>query len=330
MPGIQDFTRFNVGKETVRGTPVAPTRKLDVEGTGTFEPDPVLNLHEGSNRGRRSEVSRITSMQEDCRVRLRMPNGIGWDDNVVPLSFLNGTATGTGAGADKTWAFTPSMTGTNSPPSYSADAGDDTQNWRLQYLMLTRMKWSSGVGQVTTFESDGFAQRAVKTTAAAPADNTTAKIAGDLWTVKFATTFGGLGAASVQTNLLLSWALEIRTGLVWRHYQDGNLFGAQHVETSIGVTFSATVESTAFAVSEFYDKYMSQTVDYMRLRATGPALGGSNYQLTFDVPIVWTKVPPISAQDEGINLFDIEGRGWDDLTNPVVTPTLVGSLTALP
>jgi hypothetical protein len=40
MPGTQIFTYFNVGKETVRGTPVAPTRKmLYAEGTGVLDVD---------------------------------------------------------------------------------------------------------------------------------------------------------------------------------------------------------------------------------------------------------------------------------------------------
>ena len=43
------------------------------------------------------------------------------------------------------------------------------------------------------------------------------------YSIKFATTAAGLGAAAVQTNFLLNWELQVQTGLKSRHYLDGNL-----------------------------------------------------------------------------------------------------------
>jgi hypothetical protein len=133
----------------------------------------------------------------------------------------------------------------------------------------------------------------------------------------------------VQSNFLVGWELEVLTGLLWRHYMDGNLYGSQHVETSISGTLKLTVESTALTISEAYDKWLAQTPDYVRLKATGPTLGGTNYSLQFDLPILWSKVPPISKEDKGVNLFDLEAVLLDDGTN-AITPTLVCSLAALP
>ncbi len=329
MPGIQDFTYFNVGKETVRGTPVAPTRKVYAEGTGVLEPDPHLNFHEAENRGRRSNIARATQMGEDVALRMRTASGVGFDDLVVPFSQLKGGQTGAGGGADKTWGFAPSMTAANSPEAYSVDVGDDVQNWRIQYGMMSRFKLAASLLDVTSLEATWFGQRAVKTAKATPADNAAVKIPGDLWTLKFATTFAGLAGASVQTNFLIGWELEVVTGLIWRHYMDGNLYGAQHVETSITGTLKLTVESTALAVSEMYDKMLSQTADYVRLKATGPALGASNYSAQLDLPILWSKVPPITREDNGINLYEVEAVLLDDGTN-AISPTLVNSLAALP
>ena len=39
MPGTQIFTYANFGKETTRGTPVAPTRQVYVDGTGVLNVD---------------------------------------------------------------------------------------------------------------------------------------------------------------------------------------------------------------------------------------------------------------------------------------------------
>lgn len=330
MPGIQDFTYLNIGKETVRGTPVAPTRQLYAEGTGVLEPDLHLNFHEGDNRGRKSNIGRVTQQGEDVALHSRQSEGVSFDDLIVLGSFLNGTATAVGAGADKTWTQTPSMTATNSPASYSLDVGDDTQNYRVQYGMISRAKLAAGLIGVTTMEADWFGQRTVKTAKASPAANVAPRIPGDLWTIKFATTFGGLGAASIQTNFLVGWELELFTGLIWRHYQDGNLYGAQHVETSLKGTLKLTVESTALAISEAYDKWQSQTADYVRLKATGPTLGGSAYSAQFDVPILWSNVPPIPKEDEGVNLYELSANLYDDGSNPIISPVIVGSLPALP
>lgn len=330
MPGIQDFTYCNFGKETVRGTPVAPTRKwISDDSTGVLDIDPSLNFHENENRGRRSDVARATQMAEDVALKIRgVPT---FDDMVWPLTQLKGGMTGVGAGADKTWTATPSMTAANNPESFAVDVGDDVQNWRVQYAMWKRWKLKAAIGDVTSIEGELFGQRAVKTAKATPADPASSpKIVGDHWTLKTAATFAGLGGASIQTNVLIDHTLSIETGLIWRHYQDGNPYGSQHVETTIKGTLEMTVESTAYAVSEFFDKWLSQTVDYVRLKNTSPVvLGGSFPSLQFDFPILWSKVAPIAEHDNGINLYKITGRLDDDGTN-FLAPTLVCSLAAIP
>jgi hypothetical protein len=329
MAGIQDFTILNYGKETTRGTPVAPTRKFYGEGTGVLGLDPGLNFHEGENRGRRGTIARATQQTDDVTLKAASVSGIGFDDMVWPLTQLKGGMTGVGGAADKTWTATPSMTALNNPEAFSVDVGDDVQNWRVQYAMMTSWKLSAALGDVTQLSCALFGQRAIKTAAASPSGNTATKIPGDLWTVKFAAAFASLGAASISTNFLIDWEMEVQTGLVWRHYMDGNLFGAAHVETSIGGTLAMTTESTALAVTEFYDKMYSQTIDYIRLKATGPTLGGTNYSLQFDVPVLYSKVEPIGAEDNGVNLWKIAANLTDDGTN-AITPTLVCSLAAIP
>jgi len=330
MPGIQDFTYLNFGKETVRGTPVAPTRKWLGDATGVLDVDPSLNFHTSENRGRRSTVYRVTQQAED--VNLKIAGDPTFDDMVWPLTQLKGGMTGVGGAADKTWTGAPSMTAANNPEAFSLDVGDDTQNYRIQYAMMRRWSLAAALGEVTKFTAEAFGQRAVKTAKATPADPASSpKIVGDLWTSKFAATFGGLAGAAVQTNLLVDWKLALETGLIWRHYQDGNLYGSQHVETSFAGTLDMTVESTAFAISEFYDKWLAQTTDYIRLKNTSPVvLGGSFPSLQFDFAVAYSKVVPIGAETEGINLYKISANLLDDGTNPLISPTLVCSMAAIP
>jgi hypothetical protein len=329
MPGTQIFTYFNVGKETVRGTPVAPTRQLYGTGTGQLAPDYGLNFHTGENTGRRYRTRRVTSQTEDWAFHFESDSGIGYDDLVVPFSQLKGGATGVGGAADKTWTFTPSATAANNPEAYSIDAGDDTQNWRLQYAMLRSFKLTAALGEVTQLSMDGFAQRGVKTAKATPAINAAIKIPGDLWTLKVAANIAGLGAASVITNFLVDWELEVLTGLQWEHYMDGNMYGSQHVETDIAANLSMTVESTAQAVSEFFDKAIAGTMSFLRLKATGPTLGGTNYSAQIDMPVLYEVPEIITAERDGINLYKVTAHLADDTTNGII-PVIVNSLAALP
>lgn len=329
MPGTQVFTYFNVGKETTRGTPVAPTRQMYVDGTGMFQPDYGQNFHEAENTGRRYRTRRVTRQTEDVTWKVASAAGVSFDDLVVPFSQIKGGATGVGAGADKTWTFTPSATALNNPEAYSIDVGDDIQNWRLQYAMAQSFKISAAIGDVTGLEMEGFAQRAVKVAKASPAVNSGVKIPGDLWTIKQAASIAGLGAASVIQNFLVDFELEVMTGLRWRHYQDGNMYGAQHVETDIAWTLSMTVESVAQAVSEFYDKAVADTMSFLRLKATGPTLGGSAYSAQIDMPVLYETPEIIAEEDDGVNMYKVVAHGADDGTNGII-PVIVNSLAALP
>lgn len=309
MAGVRLFSRINIAKETVRGTPVAPTRQLYGDYEGSFDEDLALDFHEGENRATRTRIAHATQTREAVAVKIATTNGVPFD--LLPYAFacLNGGETGAGAGADKTWAQDPAMTGSNNPDSFTLDVGDDVQNWRLQYVMWQTIKLSASQGGLTQLELNGFAQRAIKTTAAAPAANTAVKIPGSLWTMKFASSIAGLTAASVQLNLLRDWEIEINTGLTPQFYQDGNLYFGQHQESlDIAGSIAMTVDSTAGSVTEFYDKWKAQTMSFLRYRATGPALGGSAYQASLDVPVIYEKVDPLGGEQDGVNLHKITGR----------------------
>lgn len=331
MAGTQEFTLVQYGKETTPGTPVAPTRIFAAEGTAVLDDDRGWNLHENENRGRRSEIGRAPTQQtEDVVVNLRSYEGVAFDDLMWPFSDLNGTATGTGAGADKSWAQTPSMTASNSPKAYSLDIGSDVQNWRVQYAMWRDFEIRAGRGQLTQLSGTMFGQRSIKTARAALTAVSPQKIAGDWWTVKIATTFAGLPGASVQANLVVSLRLKVRTGLIPRHYLDGNYYFGQHQELRIGGELELELEDTATTITEFYDRYTAGTMFYLRLRAQGPTLGGSAYAAQFDLPIVTPEVKIIDREDNGVNIFRINARLSDDMTNPPITPLIVNTLAALP
>jgi hypothetical protein len=332
MPGVEVFSRINLGKETTKGTAVARTRRFYGTAAGNLGIGDQFNFHEAENRGSRVRVSAHapTLTREVPTLKLQMSDGVGYDDLVIPFSMgLQGGRTGVGGAADKTWTFTQPSTGSGAYESFTADIGDDIQNWILDYVMPTRWQLSTEFGEKTNFEADCFAQQAVKGSASTPAEINPILIPSDLWTVKFAATFAGLAGASVSTNFLRTWSFEYETGIKPRWYQDGNTFMGQHVETDIKGTLTLETESTALAVSEFVDKWRAGTLDYVRLKATGPALGGTNYSLQLDMPVYWDEPQPLASVDDGVNIYTTKARQAFDGTNGLVV-TLVGSLAAIP
>lgn len=332
MAGVDVFSRIAFGKETTKGTPVAPTRRFYGVVAGSLALGDQWAFHEAENRGIRTRPSRIpTLLREMPKFKAADIDGIGYDDLVVPFSMLRGGQTGTGAGADKSWTFTVQNTAANSPEAFSADVGDDVQNWRLQYVLPSRWRLFSDFGGLTRYEADLFAQRAIKTTAATPAEVAPIKIPSDLWTLKFATTFAGLAGASVQANFLRSWSLDWQTGLSPRFYADGTTYMGQHVETDVAGKLHLETESTALAVSEIVDKWRAGTLDFVRLKATGPTLGSTNYSLQLDIPIYWDEPQVIASVDDGVNLYSTDAKvAYDTTATKSLEATLVCSLAAIP
>lgn len=332
MPGTSAYTRIALGKETSKGTPVAPTRRFYGVAVGNFEPGFDLEYHEDAARSIKTRVGRApTLVREAPTFRLQDAAGIGYDDLVAPFSAgLRGGQTGTGAGADKTWTFAAQNAAANNYEALSVDVGDDTQNWRLQYTQPTTWTLSTD-GRLTRFTADCFAQRAVKTTAATPAETSPIIIPADLWTIKFATAASGLAGASVQTNFLRSFGLQWNTGLVPEFYLDGNLYMGQSVETDLSGALELEVDSTALAVSEFYDKHAAGTLDFVRLKATGPTLGATNYSLQLDVPVYWDRPKPLASQTNAINRYTVTGKvAYDPTSAKSLEAVLVCSVTAIP
>jgi hypothetical protein len=135
----------------------------------------------------------------------------------------------------------------------------------------------------------------------------------------------------VITNFLVDWELEVMTGLVSEHYMDGNLYFGQHVESDISAKLTMTVESTAQAVSEFYDKAKAGTMSFLRLKATGPVIPTTavNYSAQVDMPVLYEMPQVITEERDGINLYRVTARLADDGTNGII-PVVVNTLATLP
>lgn len=334
MPGVQLLSYLQLGKETTAGTAVAATRQLYPDGTGIWNLDRMRTRHPSANRGTRSNQTHVTQqgVRLDIPFRTAPDVGVAYDELIYPFSQLDGGVTGTGATADKTWAFTPSQTGANAQESFTIEFGDDIQNYEAAYCQASDFTLSFGVDDLTQLEMNWFGRQSTKSTKTAVAANNAVKIPGHLWTIKFATAQSGLAGASVSANFLVGASLNVQTGLVRRKYNDGNAYFGQTVEAlPIGGTLDLKVESTALAVSEFYDKAAADTIDFIRLKATGPVLGGAFYDAQIDLCVSYDDPQVIGEESDGVNLYNVHAElMYDSTWGTSLAPTVVNSLAAIP
>jgi hypothetical protein len=317
-PGTQIFTYWQQGKESTAGTTVAATRQRYGQGSGEVTFDDMLALHRG-NRGTRTQLAYATSKGVAVQLNFQSDSeiGVGYDELPIVFSQLDGGNSAVGGAADKTWTIAPSQTGANSQESYTIEVGDDIQEFEFGYCQMSDFTISAAKDGMTTIQENWFARQPVKSTKTALSANTHVNIPGFLWAPKFATAQSGLSGASETLNFLQDFSVQHQTGLTPRFYQDGLAYFGQSVEAlEQTATVTLHVESTALAVSEFYDKKRAQTVDFLQLSTAsrGPSLGGSNYAATLQYALLWTDVKLIASVDQGVNIYEITGQSVIDPT----------------
>jgi hypothetical protein len=333
MAGILPFTYMQLGKETVAGTAVAATRMLFPDGSGMINVDRMQALT-GGNRGTRSNIVRATQMGIAVTLPFKTAAdvGIAFDELPIMGSQLKGGVTGSGAGADKAWAFAPSQTGANAQESYTVEVGDPTQEFEVEYCQASGFKLSAARGGLTQGEIDWFGRQPTKSTKTAVAATNSVKIPGYLWKVRFAATQAGITGASDVTNFLRSYALDVQTGLTPQFYLDGNAYFGQSQESqNIGGTIELVIDSNAQAITQFYDKSVADTVDFIQLLATGPTLGSSTYIAKLQMAVLYEEPEIISGDIDGVNTYKVVGHiAYDPTWAQALTMDVTCSLAALP
>lgn len=332
-PGVQHYTLFQTGKETTAGTAVAATRQWYPDGTGIINIDPNLALHRG-NRGTKTHLAHASTKGYTIGLTYRSENDIGvaYDELPIILNQAGGGTAGSGASANKTWTFNPTQTSADTVLSHTIEVGDDVQFWEFEYGQVSQFTLSAARDGMTQLEADWFARQPTKTTKTSVTANTAVRIPGNLWRVRFATAQSGLSGASDQSNFLLDWSAQYTTGLVPRFYQDGTAYFGQSVQAvPLSAMLTLHVESTSTAVSQFYDKHIAQTVDFIQLAATGPSLGTATYSAQLQYAVLYTGVKPIASESDGVNIYEITAETvYDSTWTNSMGGTVVCSIASIP
>jgi hypothetical protein len=201
--------------------------------------------------------------------------------------FVKALASGTGGGADKTWNFLPSS------------ATDDVKTATMQIGYVDTIGTTPGIEQqfvmgetlnlhfeknddgAVTFEATLFGGEALSQITAftgALSDRTVIPASTNS-TVLFADQASGIGSTQDTTFISLDWQLNL--GPV-RLYTLNGTVGPTGVYRPDYRRWTATLVRQ-FTSDLYWDDYSDKTVQKIRCRTTGPALGGSAYRIDLDL-----------------------------------------------
>ena len=313
------FTSARAALEVTRGTDLTPTRIIYGE---SFSLDhTVATIRPAELRASYEQYFQAAAGPE--RSMVTIGGRVSYDDLIWWANlFYKAVASGTGAGADKTWTFVPTNT------------SDDVKTCTLQLGDSAAIGTSPGVklnyGMGQTFNihyeknDDGaatfngtilFAKALTQITAftGALSDRTTVPVSCNNTVVKIDTTTIGTTTDSLVTSV--DFTMDLSPAPFYA--LDGTL-AAQAVYRPNGRKWTATITRQYNAATEF-SAYVAKTIRKVRVVTTGAALGGSAYTVTQDMYGVWT----------GRSYSEVDGIVTEELTLEPVFDTTSSSSTSL-
>lgn len=318
--GNKFFSKFQIGKETTRGTLVAADTVL-LGQVSAVKPDrkPVYPVEQF---GVRAESLRSVIHQYLVSDTFKSDHAYF---QLLPLVFgcgLKGGVTpteNTPAQGDYPWNQSPSLTAANTPDSFSGEKGDDTQAFQFAYGMIERIRLAWNVAQgmdasPVSLEFDYFARELTPAAFTGSISLPTVEpMNGKLSRLYVDTAWAGVGGTE-KTNILRSADIEILTGVHPVFSGSANKYFNQYAEGVIAVTLQLTLEGNS-AADAIFDAQQAQTFNVVRLALNGGQIGtGLNHKLNVDVGGTWESVTPMSSEDRSDNLHAAVFRGYYDAT----------------
>lgn len=319
--GSEMFFGVQYGKETVRGTAVAATKKWMGQATVPEDRDPAhpqdaLGLR---YRSARTEILQILADP----VTLAMAGNSGAYYQGLPLLFgitLKGGVTAsetTASQADYAWDFTPAANAAGAPDTATLEVFDNDQCYEIEHLMgkTITIDWAFGENQMVNVSAECFGKQVTPTTKTASLTNPAITVinanTGKIW---MDAAWANLGTTQ-KTGFLRSGSIQIATGNHPKYLGGGAKTFDGYGEGYLDVSGSLVVEGGAEAKA-WLDNYQAGAHKAMRLAWTGPQIGtGVFHKLQIDI-FASVRVVPFSGFADGNTLYAVTLEGVTDNLSP--------------
>ena len=314
--GSKFFSKFQVGKETTRGTAVAADTVLLGQVTAV-KPD-RKPVYPAEDFGVRADALRAVVHQYLVMDTFSSDHAYF---QLLPLVFGCGLKGGvtpsetTPSQADYAWDQSPSLTAANVPDSFTGEKGDDVQAFEFEYAMIERIRlaWNVSQGQDASpvnLEFDYFARQLTPTAFTGSISLPSVEpMNGKLSRLYVDTAWAGIGGTE-KANILRGADIEILTGVHPVFSGSAVKTFDLYAEGLIAVTMQLILEGTSVA-DAIFDAQQAQTFQAVRLAVNGGQIGtGVNHKLNIDVGGTWESVTPLNAEDRSDNLHLAVLRGY--------------------
>jgi hypothetical protein len=270
------YQATQLGVEVTPGTPVAATKRI----TGA-NVTPSVQAEVNSFRPQGYKFTTVAALGKEWG-EFSIDGPITYTELPYWLASLIKNVSPTGAGANRTWTFTPSVTAGDARATYTIEHGSAERARRFANCMV------SGLTMTFTREEatfDGTILGAAMTDAFTLTGGTTAldliPVLPTQVSIYLADTYAGLAGASALTRAFeATWAMTGLSSPVWPLNAAVSGFAA-HVDTVPEATGSLVAATDATGMG-LLTTLRNGATKFIRIEAVGAVLGTGNYKLTID------------------------------------------------
>ena len=333
MPTTRTFRKIQRGKETNRGDAVAATARwlgnmTLREANKYYIPDyPYGILSQYFTPG----------FQVAKAAEIAYASDLTFEEIVDFLIMgLKGGVSPTGAGADKTWVFTHSVTADPAPTTFTIELansdGSTTYGREMEYCFAKKLGITAGIDEPMKFTADVVGRQVTDSTPtpslALPAAWETAQ--SNLLKVYMNNSWATLGTTQLSGKVV-DMALDVITGLSEGKYLSGNLYFDAYKPGAALADLTMTLEFDATADAE-QELVRSRGLRFVRLVVLGSALGGSAKKVQIDLCCFHAEdsIQEMFGDREGTDTVKLHLLGaYDPTAAKDIEVTVVNSLGAI-
>lgn len=303
--------RIQIAKETTPGTSV-PANKLLTNMTASFAPNTDVKTYRGT--GRRWPSTAIMNREW---VDLKWSGDMDYQDIIYPIagvwSAVTATTHATGT-LSKDWIWTPPVSGSIVPATYTVEQGDANRAHKIAYGLFQGFSYKGTRKDGFTFDGDMIAQifQDSITLTSSPTAVALSPLAGSHVNLYIDVTSAGLGGTKFTRAFSFEYAYSNGFDGFWPLDRANPSF-AGHVDTVPKNTVKFLLEADAAGMGLLPHLRLGDYL-YVRFDAVGPIIETTiPYAFQHDMAVKLTDIGELKDED-GIYATEYSGEIAEDPT----------------
>jgi len=310
MSGVIPLSKIQIGRESAIGTAVDCTEKFRIEGAFLQDGREIVPVAE--NVGLLVDTDRVVT--PSLAAMLSIPeNNATFEQiaHILEMGVKTVSPAADGVGSGYVYTYDLPTTAQLTPKTYTIEGGDDQQAMVVEAVFAEEFTISGKAREALKFSAGLFGRQAANDSFTAGAVLTDVEeMLFQNCKIYLNDASSGFGA-TLLSNYLLGFTLNVRTGYVARFTANGNLYYAYIKQVKPEYTLDLTVEHDTNAEAEI-TKGRARTARLIRILCEGTALAsaGSYSKKSFIIDLAgkYSAIPAIEDED-GSSIMNFSLRG---------------------